>query len=621
MGKILKTIAIIAAVVVILVATSGLGANLLAALAIKGIIATVIIATATIAASVALAKLTAPKPSALGTGPPSVFRQSISNSFIVYGRRRVGGLLVFFHSKKGTDKKHYRYFVIACAGHRCAGNPTFMLNDETVTIAGDGQVTSGAYASQAWLWFVRGTDTDTANATFVSECDGKWTTDHKGLGIAKIYAKFRLTDDVINAGMPNITVVIDGKDDIRDPREDDPDAGYYTNNSVLVFYDFMALPREEGGFGAYDDEIPDDDWISAQANVCDEDVDGEARYATDGVITTGAAPSEVRNSLMEACAGSYAFTEGRHKLRAGYWVPPSETLSEDMLAGGITVSAFDTADNAVNEVQVTYIEPTQGYQSAAAATQTLDTPPTDIRQTDLDLPFTISKARAERLGSIMLKRAQCEKTVAWPMTIEGLKTGALDIVQLDTDRYGLSNYAFIVQNWGLSADFSVALSLREENEEIYGEPSFTAPDTVPTIDVPSGPVLSDSELQTLIRSTYPFGLTLTGQTVAGDGQIVISDHFYDWPGTGAVAVTGTTLTGLTPLGVYYVFADIDEVADTTPTFGATTDYSTALNSATYPLRIFLNQVVILPDVGGPDTTGVGTGGGYGGGDIILDEPI
>lgn len=614
MGKVLKVVAIVVAVAIIVLAPT-VGASLLAGLAIKGIIATAIIAAVTIAASVVLARLTAPRPSALGSGPPSVFRQSISNSFIVYGLRRVGGLLVFFHSKK-TLGKHYRYFVIAVAGHRCQGVTSWMLNDETVTVDGSGMVTSGAYASAAWLWFQRGEDAETANATFVADCDGKWTSAHTGNGIAAIYAKFRMNDAVIEAGMPNITAVIEGKDDILDPRTVTEG---YTNNAALVFYDWMKLAREAGGFGAYADEIPDDDWISAQANVCDEDVDGEARYAIDGVITTGAAPSEVRDSLVTACAGSYAFTEGKHKMRVGYWVPPSETLTEDMVAGPITVSPFLTGDNAANEVQITFVDPAAGYQAAPAATQSVAS--SDIRQLDLDLPFITSKARAERIGSIMLKRAQCEKSVIWPMTIEGLKTGALDVVQLDTTRYGLSNYAWLVNGWSLSADFSVVLNLREENEEIYGEPSYTAPGAVPTIDAPD-PLLSDSELQTIIRGgVYATGLTLTGHDASGDGEIIISNHYYEWPGADPVAVTGTTLTGLTLEETYFVYADMDELRDATPTFGAALTQADAVNSSVHPLRIFLNQVIVLPGLGGSDSGGVGTGGGYGGGGIGSDTPI
>jgi hypothetical protein len=42
---------------------------------------------------------------------------------------------------------------------------------------------------------------------------------HKGNGVAAIYAKFKLTDDVVQAGMPNITAVIEGRDEILDPRD------------------------------------------------------------------------------------------------------------------------------------------------------------------------------------------------------------------------------------------------------------------------------------------------------------------------------------------------------------------------------------------------------------------
>lgn len=601
-------IAIVIAVAIIIFAP-----QLIPQLIASTLIATAVTAAVVAASAFALSRLTAPKPSALGTGPPSVFRQSISNSFIVYGRRRVGGLLVFFHSVK-TGGKHYRYFVIACAGHRCAGNPTFMLNDDTVTVDSNGKVTSGPYADAAWLWFVRGTDTDVANATFVSECGGKWTSAHKGLGIAKIYAKFRMNDDVIEAGLPNITVIIDGKDDITDPRDDSEG---FTNNAALVFYDWMQLAREEGGFGAYDDEIPSDDWVSAQANVCDETVDGEARYAIDAVITTGAAPSEVRDTFVTSCAGSYSFSEGKHKLRVGYWVPPSETLTEDTLAGPIVVSAFDTADNAANEVSITYIDPTNGYQSSAASTQTTDPAPTDIRQMDLDLPFIISRPRAERIGRIMLNRAQCEKTVVWPMTIEGLKTGALDVVTLNTPRYNLSNYAWVITNWGLSPDFGVTLNVREENAEIYDDPTYVAPGAVPDIDVPD-PILTDAELQNLIRTVYPRELVLTGVDDGGGlGHIEISDHYQDWSGIGAVAITGVPdITGLTSSTLYFVYCDIDEPGDTSPTFGATDNYSNALNSSDNPNRVYLNQVIIMPGPGAPPTTGVGSGGGYGGGEIL-----
>jgi hypothetical protein len=104
-----------------------------------------------------------------------------------------------------------------------------------------------------------------------------------------------MTEEVVQAGMPNITAEVEGKDDILDPRTG---ARGYVRNAALVFYDWLAMAREVGEFGAYDDEI-DWDWGAAQANVCDELVDTpagpERRYELDFYIQTGLARSEVRD--------------------------------------------------------------------------------------------------------------------------------------------------------------------------------------------------------------------------------------------------------------------------------------------------------------------------------------
>lgn len=591
----------IGAAIAIAVAAPILGAALAGALAISTAVATALVTVGlSMAASLAFRALGlgAPKPSSQ-IGPPQVFRQSIANSFIVYGKRRVGGLLVFFHPRK-VGKRHYRYFVIAAAGHRCQGVTKWFLNDEEVTVnSGTGAVTSGTYAGAAWLWFQRGLASETANATFVSECGGKWTSDHKGNGIAAIYAKFEMTDAVVQAGMPNITAEVEGRDEIHDPRDDSTG---YTNNGALVFYDWLALPREEGGFGAYDDEIPDDTWISAQANVCDETVEGEARYALDGVIVTGAAPGEIRDVLTVNCAGTYAYVGGKHLMRVGYYVPPSETLSENDLAGPVQVSAFMASDVTANEVQGTYIEPDDGYQGAPFATQTTDPVSDDIKQLDLDLAFIASKYRGERIARIMLNRAQYEKTVVWPMNIAGLKVRALDTVAMDSTRYGLDNYYFQVTNWSLSADWGVILNLREENSDIYGEPTPVTPDSIPTIDV-AEPVLQESGLASLVATSYVTDADPADGLLQGtEDSIVIESHTRTYADK-TVSVTGDTLTGLIDDLLYHIYYDDDTRSGGAVTFVATTTAQDAATSAANPGRHYVGS--LRTDVIG----GTGTSGG------------
>lgn len=470
MGKVVKAVAVVGLAIAIAVAAPALAGGLVSALGSIGVTVTTAVATSIVAATLSLAAgaimaAVAGRP-ASAAASPQTFRQSIVNARIIYGMRRAGGVIAFFHPKK-VGKKHYRYFVIAITGHRCAGANRFFLNDEVATVDGSGKVTSGPYAGGAWLWFDRGLADAVANPVFVAECDGKWTTEHRGRNVAKLYAKFEMTDAVVEAGFPNMTVEVMGKDDVRDPRTG---VRSYLRNAVAVFYDWMAMPREDGGFGAYADEIPDDDWLSAMVNIADEAVPlraggSEERYAFDSMIEIGAPPSEVRGTFVTCCAGSYTYSSGKHLMRPGYWVPVSSRLDEDDLAGPISVPLLSDEGELASEVSGTFIDPATLYQPQPIPTRSVQAD--DVRQGDYDLPHITSHPRGQRILEIMLRRAQAEKRVSWPMNIMGLGAAAMDTVQLGTARYGLSNYAFVVKNWGLSTDFSVVLGLREENEEIY----------------------------------------------------------------------------------------------------------------------------------------------------------
>lgn len=477
MGKVVKAVVGIALVVAIAAFAPALGAAFLTAIGTATATAMATAAATALAASVLavaggmLMMALSPGPKTAGSQPFN-FRNSVSNSFIIVGKRRQGGKLIFYHPSKVLGS-HYRHFIWAAAGHRCKGVVRWWLNDEEVTVDGAGLVTSGKYAGNAWLWFGRGSyDTDETPAGWRAATGGKWTTDHVGYGVAKLFCKFKMTKEVVEAGMPTMTAEIEGSDEIYDPRSE---ATGYVRNAILAFYWWLRLAREEGGFGASDDEMPDDDLVSAWANICDEACDDgnggtEDRYAFDSLIETGATPSQVRQTFITCCAGSFTYSEGQFLLRPGYWTPPTATLSEHDLAGGIGVSPMLLGEEVATEVNGTYVDPDSKYQPQPVPTRSIDS--VDVRQVDIDLAHVTSHARGQRILEIILRRAQCEKRVSWPMNIAGIATRAMQSVQLGTARYGLSNYAWIIDNWGLSQDFGVSLKLREENEDIYAEPAL-----------------------------------------------------------------------------------------------------------------------------------------------------
>lgn len=651
MGKVLKAVAMIAIAVgiaVLAAPTGGLSVGLAAALHISAVAASAIIATGlSLVASMAMQAI-AGKPSTQSqAATPQTFRQSITNARIIYGMRRAGGVIAFFHPRV-VGKTHYRYFVVAIAGHRVVGANRFFLNDEVATVDGNGKVTSGAYAGAAWLWFERGDENAAANATFVAECAPKWTAAHRGRGIAKLYAKFEMTDDVVSAGMPNITVEVIGKDDIRDPRTG---AIGYSRNAAAVFYDWLAMPRAEGGFGAYADEMPDDAWLSAQCNVCSEQIPlraggTEDRYAFDSMIEVGSAPSDVRQTFVNCCAGTYTYSGGKHLMRPGYWVPASVTLEEDDLAGPITIPMLADEGEIANEVSGTFVDPSTLYQPQPVPTRSIATTVLlnddgtpllnenggyiladrnaieDIRQGDYDLPHITSHPRGQRILEIMLRRANAEKRVTWPMNVVGLATAAMDTVQLNTARYHLSNYAWTVSSWGLSSDFGVVLGLKEESPEIYdwNVRMELLPGEVPTL-ARAQPIneIAPGTIQAAIANSYPVGLTITA---ADNGAITISNHVRRYiDGHADVAVTGTTLSGAGLAAgdfraIYY--DDLDRLGGAV-VYGLDADDLDARVSSANPGRHYVGYAVI-PTAGSPPADGGGASP-PGGNCVTTDTPI
>lgn len=611
MGKVVRAVASIAVAVgiaVLAAPTGGLSLALAGALSVSATVASAIIATGlSLIAGLALQAI-AGKPSTSGSGGAlQTFRQSITNARILYGRRRAGGVIVFFHPRT-AGKTFYRYFVIAITGHRCRGAVQFLLNDEVVTLDATNRVTSGPYANAAYLWFERGEEDAEAHGVFVAECGGKWTEAHRGRGVAKLYARFEMTDQVVAAGMPNMTVVIDGKDDVRDPRSG---ARGFTRNAAAVFYDWLAMPREEGGFGAYPDELPDDVWLSAQANVCDEQVPlraggSEERYAFDSLIEVGSAPADIRQTFVTCCAGTYTYSGGKHLMRPGYWVPVSATLSEDDLAGPISVPLLADDGEVATEVSGTFIDPAALYQPQPVPTRSI--PSDDMRQADFDLPHVTSHPRGQRILEIMLRRANAELRVNWPANVVGIGVGAMDTVQLATARYGLSNYAFSIDSWGLTQDFGVGLSMKEERPDFYDWSAAMEllPGEIPQIARAS--VIVEGAEGALLQAvgasfTDPASILSAPSDVA---SIVVAAHVRRYlDGTPDRPVSGATIAGLEFGATYYVGYDDEARAGGAVAYLTFADAISAGPSPDHPGRHFVGQITTPAEGGEPSSGGNG----------------
>lgn len=181
------------------------------------------------------------------------------------------------------------------------------------------------YHGNVTVGYYKGDQVDASGIIFGNTV-GYWTSDSKLSG--RTYVALKLTyDSTVFSGLPEISFVLRGKNDIYDPRTKTKG---YTNNAALVIADYLAQPL--WGFkAAYSTQIPDAQLIAA-ANICDEMVPlalggNEPRYTCDGKFDVSVPRGEVLQNLLTSCAGRLVYIGGQFIIQPGVWVTPSGEIS------------------------------------------------------------------------------------------------------------------------------------------------------------------------------------------------------------------------------------------------------------------------------------------------------
>jgi hypothetical protein len=321
-----------------------------------------------------------------------------------------------------------------------------------------------------------------------------WTAAHKNLGRASIYAAFYYDATVFANGLPQMSFVVSGKNDIYDPRLGDfgnSAAHVYTTNAALIIADYLA--NTTWGYGlSYGTSIPLAQLIAA-ANVCDETValaagGTEARYTINMIFNLSRGRGEVLQDMLAACAGRITIESGQYIIVPGAWASPSITLTQDNLIGPVEYKPIMTISGVCNGVKGTYTSPVTNWQSA-------DIPPyaEDVLHgytsdrwlaadggvrlwRDVSFPATTSAATAQRLAKIELERTRREGRLTLHCDMSAYPAVALDVVEFTYSRYGWSNKTFEVLSSQLvmQADsnggaprLGVDLELAETDSTVY----------------------------------------------------------------------------------------------------------------------------------------------------------
>jgi len=388
---------------------------------------------------------------------------------IIYGKMRVGGARIYDEAT-GTNNK-YLHRIIAVAGHEIQAFDEIYINDEVVTLDGDGNVTSPSqYNGKVRIKPHLGASDQTADTFLVDESE-HWTDQHRLRGIAYMYIRLQFDADAFPNGIPEITSVISGKK-VYDPRTS---TTAWSDNPALCLRDYLT-----SSYGIAEETANiDDTLVIAAANVCDQTntIAGTTRYTCNGAFTTASTPYDMINAILTSMDGSLWYAQGRWRMKPAYWTAPVLDLDEDDLRSGISVSTRNSRRNNFNTVKGTFRGEESNWQTTdypqvgSAAFLSADKGQESVA--DVDLPFTDNSIEARRIARISLEGNRQQLTVNASFGLMAMKVQVGDNVRLTNTRFGWSNKEFQVLAWNFGLtnglDLQVDLTLRETAESVFDE--------------------------------------------------------------------------------------------------------------------------------------------------------
>jgi hypothetical protein len=438
-------------------------------------------------------------------------RQPISYRRIIYGHVRLGGVLTFI-GVSGSNNE-YLHMVLTVAGHKVHNIDTSKLYMDGVEVpltfeAGDGAYhpsVGNKYRAHMQVEFDNGDPADSSQpfpnlaAAGTGGLSSLWTSNHLQRGCAKVHIRLVWDATIFANGLPqSIAFEIDGKE-VYDPRTDTTG---YSNNPALCLRDWLTDTR----YGmAADAETIDDDYVTAAANICDEDVDLKAGgtqkcYTCDGAFDASEQRGDVINGILSSMAGMCVPPGNAWRMYAGAWRTPVFELTDDDLRGAIKMDTKVSRRDLANTITGVYVSPDNNWQpSDFPPYQDADALADDGEYiaTDIQLGFTTNGIRAQRLAKIKLEKIRRQKNLVLACKLKALELQPGDTVEFTHDRFGFDAKTFEVLQTSLVQDNSsdnkslvvgVDLVLKEADSDIY---AWDATTDEREVVVPSASLLPD----------------------------------------------------------------------------------------------------------------------------------
>ncbi|GAA3271513.1 hypothetical protein GCM10020258_46690 [Sphingomonas yabuuchiae] len=227
-----------------------------------------------------------------------------------------------------------------------------------------------------------------------------------------------------------------------------------------------------------------------------------------------------------------------------------------------------------------------------------------------------SPSQAQRIGKQVLQRKQLTRSFKAPFDERAWRWPVGSVVPFTFAPLGSVRQLCRVASQDICDEGSnrgaCIMELSLEYQEIYAWDgsdkapvrAIAAPGYNPALDPLAQAVIQAVTPieQLLIASSYTVGATISAADASGSATATISDHSRVYQDR-TVAVTGSTIAGLTSSTTYFFYYDDVARAGGAVTIIATTDGAEAFPSSTAPARHYVGSVTTPAPGGGPSDGG------------------
>lgn len=390
---------------------------------------------------------------------------------ILYGRRRIGGLEVYVQSS-GENNNYLNYVLVWCDGP-CQGVEKILFDGADINVTYDVDGLGSASGKYSGLVKVQnrlgGSDNDIpiTNMSFPH-----WGSNDLLLGICYTALRLFYDDKVFSGGLPNVSAVIQGKNDVYDPRDD---THKYTDNPVLCLNDYLTTSRLGPGID-YVTRVSADEFLDA-ANVSDEDVPlsvggTQKRYTFNEVLTLDQDPETIIEIFRTAFAGVAVYIGGKWRYYAGHYVTPTLRITKDDLVAPVSEQTKVGKSQHVNTVKGSYVAECNNWQPTSFPTYTKTAYVTEDKEELLEMLDYTSKnnvMECRRMASIELARQRLSRSASISCTIRALRAQPGLPIIFHFPELGYDEQPMMVLEMGASigAACTIGLNLREYGPEIF----------------------------------------------------------------------------------------------------------------------------------------------------------